>query len=101
MKNSLLSQFAIIFLHPQNCVEAEFITCSIYSTKKSLYSLVVGFCFFQSVQVKFQGHVRREGTICFPGQGEDISLSRNNVLIYLLEGHNERQSSKCQGIACS
>lgn len=53
------------------------------------------------MQVKFQGHGRREGTICFPGPGEGISLSGNTVLIYLLEGHNERQSNKCQGIACS
>lgn len=58
------------------------------------------FFFFQSGQAKFQSHVR-QGIICFPGQSEDISLSRNNVIIYLLEGSSERKPNKCQGIAHS
>lgn len=49
------------------------------------------FFFFQSVQAKFQGLVRWEGIMSFPGYSEDITFSRNSVIIYLLEGSNERK----------
>lgn len=69
MKNSLPPFFVITFLHPPNCVEAEFITCLIYNAEKNVYSLTFVFLlfFFQSGQVKFQGHERQDGIIGFPG----------------------------------
>ena len=59
--------------------------------KKKKNPLLPNIFFFQSVQVKFQGLVWWEGIISFPGYSEDITLSRNNIIFYLLEGSNERK----------